>query len=230
MRWHPLDPDQTIHTATYGFSAGTSRTSLIPLRDGAVVVFSPGRGLADAAAPLLEAAPHLFLLAPSAGHTLGLAEWQARYPSAQVLTAPAASARIQKHISGTPGSLDALEAWLPPEVSVHMPPVQRLGETWLRVERGGRVYWFVCDAFINAGPLSGSLLTQCAKRLYRVGPGLEMTRLFVWSVSDRAAFRAWVAERLSAGAADALVPCHGDIDLSVDIGERLLALVAARCG
>lgn len=225
--WQPVDTERTIHTALYGFSAGKSRTTLIPLRAGAVVVFSPGRGLADAAAPLLEGATDIVLLAPSAGHTLGIAEWLERYPGATVVAAPEARARIQRHSPAEVGGLDGLSALLPPGVSVHRPPVRRLGEVWLRIERPERVYWVVCDAFMNAGPLTGSWLARQLKRLYRVGPGLEMTRLFVWNISDRAAFRAWVAERVRDG--DALVPCHGEIGDAADMGGQVRALVEKRC-
>lgn len=227
--WAVLDAEQTIYTATYSAAAGAVRSVLVPLRGAAGMIYSPGLGLEDAAAPLVSSWERIFLLAPSAGHTSGLAAWQARYPHAEIIAAEPARARISKVSGCEVGALEAVAERLPEDMGLHLPPVRALGETWVRIARGGRVYWLVCDAFVNGGALSGSLAVRWLKRLYRAGPGLEMTRLFVWNITDKDAFRAWVAERLVNGAADALVPCHGDVDLSQDIGERLLALVEARC-
>jgi len=228
-QWQALDAAGTIHTATYTFTGGLTRTVLIQLGEGSFLAFSPGAALVESAPEALTPESELILLAPAAAHTMGLAPWKARFPKAVVVAAEAARPRVLKK-SGVDAveALAALEARLPAHIAVHVPPGCKLGEVWLSVAQGDRVMWVVCDAFVNPPELSEKFVLRTLQTLYRAGPGLEVTRLFPKMFKDSARFREWASERFSNGRKNVLVPCHGAIDDAPDFTERILDLIQRR--
>lgn len=212
--WERVDSAGTIVTAKYRFVGGQSRTTIVRAGRDAVV-FSPGL-------PLLEDADvgdasRIWLLAPSVGHTLGVAAWRERFPDARIVAAPPTAARLPIASIVDPASLQ-LEG-----VHVIVPPGSGTGETWLRVETENRSHWIVADAYLNLTALAPGLWLRLAQRLYGLRTGLTFGRAFRSRLSDRPAYHAWLEQCLDPALHHVLIPCHGEVDDSPTLRERLLA-------
>ncbi len=229
----PLDPAGRLRSARYRFPGGWSRTTLVDLGDGRHLAYSPGAPLADAAVELLGADAGIALLAPSAGHLLGLDVWRARFPRAQVYAAPPAAKRVAKKTA-----VDAVqppEALAPPTGVVIAPvPGCRFGEVWVGVDGGEGEgeparYWLTCDSIMNIPRFPDSRIATVLMKLWGLRTGLEVSRLFQYTgVKDKAAYRAWVDARVAERPRVVLVPCHGDIDDGPDLGRRIVEMTGRR--
>ncbi|MGH1340831.1 MAG: hypothetical protein ACRBN8_04735 [Nannocystales bacterium] len=226
--WTTLDTTGQLRTATYRFPGGVSRTTLVQLSAQRMLVYSPGAPLVSSAAELLDDDVELLLVAPSSGHTLGISPWLARFPTARVFAAPSATERLQRVAGSTcvePAS--QLSTALPPHVALHTPPASRTGELWLSAGPDDRVYWIVCDSYMNIAKLADGFWLRLAQRLYGLRVGLSVGRAFRLGVGEPAAFREWAVRCFANGATNVLVPCHGEVDERQDLTERLIALTKA---
>lgn len=182
------------------------------------MVFSPGAPLVAEASRLQRLHGEVFLVAPSAGHVNGIAPWRAEAPSTTVVAASVTARRIEDvPESSTPESARGL----PEGVTLHRPPVEALGEVWMRVEDGGRVYWIVCDAFSNIERLAAGFWLRLAQRLYGLRVGLAVGAAFRRKTNNGAALLAWMQQTFEEGC-DVLVPCHGEVDAAPRLAERLV--------
>lgn len=221
--WKNVDRNGQLRAATYAFSWGQSQSFQFELSERACLVFSPGAALADSM--VLKPGTRLLLLAPSAGHVQGLHPWLQRFEDATIFAAQATRARIGS-LQTQP--LEALKPLLPEHVSIHAPPFCRSGEVWVRADLEDARYWAICDGFTNPSKLTGNPLARAFKRLYRVGPGLEVTRMFAASISDKPRYLRWVRERLPCERPQVVLPCHGEPLFGPDAAQRLIALLQKR--
>lgn len=228
MNWKALDSLGRLQTATYRFSGGVSRTTLLRIDDQHVVVYSPGASLVNSAHTLLGDDLEVLLVSPSAGHTMGIDPWLERFPSARVFAAESAIARLCRVTAAShvepPSELSAI---LPAHIGLHTPPTSRTGELWLSAELEDRIYWAVCDSFMNIAKLADGFWLRLAQRLYGLRVGLSVGRVFRIGLEDPATFRDWVVSRFSNERRNVLVPCHGEVDESHDLTERIIALTQA---
>lgn len=230
VEWTNVDEAGDIREAKYRFSAGASRCSIVRLWPSSFLIYSPGRTLAESALELLGTGSNVILLAPNAGHTLGLAEWKAAFPRALVVASSTAIPQVRKR-SGLNEiqELSTAERFLPEHVSLHVLPACRWGEVWIKVDIGDKTIWIVCDAFFNLPALPDNRLIKTLMSLFRYGPGLEITRTFRYvGIKQRRLYREWVEQRLGTGRRVVLVPCHGNIYDDREAASHVLELTARR--
>ncbi|MEM6991914.1 MAG: hypothetical protein AAF721_15505 [Myxococcota bacterium] len=227
--WDTVDGAGAVRTATYRFPGGVSRTVLLRLDERRFVAFSPGAPLARNAREMLGDDIEMFLVAPSAGHTMGVDPWREAFPGARVFAADAAVKRLARVTSAPNVELpSALAALLPEHVEVHTPPGSRTGELWLSIDVDDRVLWAVCDSFMNIAALADGFWLRLAQRLYGLRVGLSVGRVFRLGLRERATFRDWAIARFSNDRRNALIPCHGELDEGPDLTERIIALTRSR--
>lgn len=187
--WQAVDTGATIHRAQYRADMGAPYCALIKLTEESFLVYSPGRGLVESARHLLPADPQLLLLAPAAGHTLGLEEWKSAYLKTRVIASDFTNERlrVKTSINGAQHP-DSLANGLPDHVRIHVLPDNSLGEVWVSVETeeaGGTVYWLVCDSFMNLATLDGSPILRILMKLYGLGIGLQVHKVFKRGVNSK---------------------------------------------
>lgn len=227
--WSTVDDAGTLCTASYGFAFGTSRTTIVQLGSDHYLVYSPGQPLLQAAKLLLPKSAKLVLLAPSGGHTMGLAPWLAHFDNACVIAAKQVHTRLHKttQISEI-GDVASYQSELPEFVRLHQPPNSRLGEVWVRVVSGGTTYWLVCDALMNLPALSPRFALRLLQRVYGLRIGLAVGSVFRRGMRDKKSFRTWATTRFAEVGPQVLIPCHGEVDGSADVGERLQQIIIER--
>jgi len=159
-----------------------------------------------------------FLVAPNHYHWLGIPEWKARFPKARVVATKTAAPRLRSKLKCEIGSIDEVG------LSFFEPPGIASGEVFLDLDGT----WFVCDAFFNeASPGTGVM--GLGLRLSGTTPGLRIGQTWKFlQLGDRAAYKAWMLERLASSPPKKLVMAHGDPIEGPDLGERLADLLRSR--
>jgi len=218
--WETVDADGRIVTARYRFVGGQSRTTVVRTGDDAIV-YSPGRPLVEHAREATGDASRIWLIAPSVGHTLGVAAWRERYASARVVAASSTAARLRKR-----GLDDMLEPSAFPldGAGLLQPASNGTGELWLQVNADDRIHWIVADAYLNLVALAPGFVLRTLQRLYGLRTGLSFGRAFRSALADRTAFPAWLEQTLDLSARHVLIPCHGEVDAAPDLRDRLLTV------
>jgi hypothetical protein len=206
MTLQAIDRDLWVidHPLTMGGLALGTRTTVVRLADGGVVLFGPGP-LDDAAAAALAAlGPVHAIVAPNLLHHLSLGAACARFPQAR-LHAPAGLIRKQPSltIAGPPEALPSQGALR----AIPVGGMPKLEET-LFVHVPSRTL-IATDFAFNLRP-PAPWFTRLFMRINggfdRFGP----TRIFRTMVKDRAAVRAGV-ERLLAEDFDRVIVSHGQL-------------------
>ncbi len=228
--WETIHGSTRLRTARYKFPGGISRTTVVDLGDKRFIAYSPGIGLEESAAKFIPDDAELFLLSPAAGHISGLEPWRARFPKATVLAEEAPRKRIAKKTTVQDAcDLAPLQDTLPADVGLHVVPECRFGEVWLRVEDNDRVYWATCDSLMNIAKLPDKTLLRWVMLAYGLREGLWLTPMFRHlAIKDKQRFREWAIAHFENGQRNVLIPCHGDIDDTNDIGHRIVQLIEQR--
>tara|TARA_R110001592_G_scaffold74521_1_gene226466 strand:- start:963 stop:1721 length:759 start_codon:yes stop_codon:yes gene_type:complete len=226
--WQKVDNEGVIHTAQYKADMAFSNTVLIKISGSLTLVYSPGEALIESAAELVDKDAKLFILLPSVGHISGCISWKAHFKNSVVIAgAPTRDRLMKKTGFGEVKELSFLESKLATNISLFELPGCRSGEVWVSIETSNKVYWVVCDSFMNVSTFSGGRFARLFwEKIYRIGPGLEITRGFQYgALKDRKAYRQWAVQRFSNRKENVLIPCHGEIDNSPDLGERIVQLL-----
>ena len=213
--------------ARYG--AIKARMVIVGLRDGGVVVVSPGAPLTDAWVQQIAAyGPVRFLLAPNHFHNAGLAAGKARLHDTVVVAHPRAIPRLSRKVSGVHfEGLDVLERALPDGAHLLCPPMAKQGEVRLSLlTQAGRT-WFVTDGIANerrlpGGPFGLFMKLQGWHTGVIVNPFFK--RLFV---TDKKAFVAWTREQLTREKPGFFVPAHGGVVSGDDVVVQITAALDA---
>lgn len=224
--WEVLDVQRPLAVTQYGRMR--VRMLCVGIGDGGLLVVSPG-GLDDARyATMAGWGTPRFLLAPNHFHSLGLTEWQARFPDAKVVAHAAALPRLTKRLPGLSiAPLSTLEGALPPGVRLLNPPGARQGETWVSVATPSGTCWYVTDAMVNESRLPGGISGWV---MWAVGfrTGLMVNPAFKrFFLSNRARYKDWVHAELERDRPTMFVPSHGDILRGADVADRLRAVTDA---
>jgi hypothetical protein len=204
------------------------RATAFRLEDGSLGVYSPLRGLGEAAHGELAARgePRL-LVAPNHYHNLGLGEHARRYPRATVVASATAVPRLVGKTKLSVRDRAAIELPLPAGGSWLAPPAMRNGELWISLPAADGTAWLVGDGFFNIArtpptPM-GALL-----RLLGIGAGLRIGASYKWFIGDRPAYRRWLLEAIDRERPSTLIPCHGDVLTDPELPSRLRRLVESR--
>lgn len=223
--------EEQIWTGKYQTPFAVSRTVIVRLnQQNKYLVFSPGEPLLQQAAELMEEDAEIVLVAPSSGHTLGIAPWLVKFPEARIVAAEGTAEKLAKN--GITGATfvqpKALADELPEHVRMFLVPQCKGGEIWLTVVLEGKTWWLVCDGLMNLTALSDSVIKATLQRLYGLRLGLWMTPIFVLNVTDKAGFKRWFKGWLNDQRQPVLIPCHGDVYGEPDLTQALQALVEKR--
>jgi hypothetical protein len=189
---------------------------------GGLIVHSPtfiDEATFDALAAL---GPVRALLCPNHFHWLSVPRYRERFPEARIVADARAVPRLQSKLGFAPEAA----AW--PEW--RSPAGLKNGEGWLSIPGEGGPTWIVSDAFFNiTRPVRGAM--GLGLRLTQTVPGLAVGRTFRWlAVADRAAYRAWLLERLAAERPRRVLVSHGEPIEGPELADRLRAIVEARLG
>ena len=214
--WKLFDEHPPVLTYTYSFGQGLANALALGA-NGGLVVISPPRGAgAHAFDGLTRYGEVRALVAPNAFHTLGLAEWKACFPEAEIYAPAQAIARVESQ-SGLSGIRPVGELAVADVEFIDM-PYYRTGEVLLRIASGRGPAWYVTDVILNMRRLPPNPLAKLVFGLSRSGPGLRFNNIApFFMVQDRKALRHWLAEEFRKAPPRWLIPAHGDIvDFAAD--------------
>ena len=83
MPWQEVIPGSSVCVCEYVANGYEANSVAVPLRERDLAIISPPTGSSETDFAAIDARGQVIaLIAPHAGHDLGQAEWQARYPDA----------------------------------------------------------------------------------------------------------------------------------------------------
>jgi len=211
--WKIFDPTKPVLTYEYSFGPGIANALAVGGASGIVVV-SPSCGTpAEAFADVARFGEVRALVASNAFHHLGLREWKARFPSAEIFAPAQSLARVAKQskLSGIRPLAEAAAIAGPDLVLTDMPHY-KTGEVLVRIRSGRGLVWYVTDVIMNLPVLPPNRLVKTMFRLSRSGPGLRFNNIApLFMVRDKAALRAWLAQEFAKDRPAWLIAAHGDV-------------------
>lgn len=223
--------DDRILTANYQTRLTRSRTVIVRLEgDEKFLIYSPGEPLLEQAQTIIARDADVILVAPSQGHTLGIASWLEAYPKARLVTTEKTIETLkQQNLT----EIDHIEPEdfqqeLPQHIAMFRVPDCSMEEIWVTVTADNRTYWLVCDGVMNLSAYSENFLMSLFQRLYGLRRGLWITPIFIRNLADRGQFKIWFNDWLGQTRQPILIPCHGEIYRKQDLTERLLELMEKR--
>lgn len=203
----------------YAATRDNLRCTAIRLRSGGLCLFSPVKGLGDAALASLAALGAVeALLAPNHWHNMGLHGYVKAFPDVPLYASPAARGRLEIVTQLRFSDTANLQEHLPREIAIISPTGLKTGEVWLSIAGPKQRAWLVVDAF------SGAKITR---------PGgfgeLELLKTFPkFGLGDRAIYLPWLERQIEADRPTMIVPCHGAISADPRLPEKIRQLVAAK--
>lgn len=148
------------------------------LEDQTIAIISPSTETTEADFAAIEAKGRVMaLVAPHAGHFLGQAEWQARYPEAYSYAPTAALDRL--NASGLRPFAPLSKLQLSPTVEFREVPGTMKGGTLLIVRRGKRPVVYLDELVGNWASLPKQFLARLLFRLTGSAPGLKLNRVYL---------------------------------------------------
>lgn len=227
--WQEVIKNQ-LWTAEYLVPGFKSRTTVARLDNEKLLIISPGAAVLESFAEnFSNLGKPAFLLLSNSFHHLGAPTWRKSYPDVQVVCAEGAAKRIASKGHAHVKPLVNLIPHLPSHMTLLEPAGTRMGETWVRIDHGGKNIWIVCDAFFNMPRLSSRLITRLIQKLLSAAPGLKISALVKYGlVKDRGTYKSWVMEQIEKDRPALLVPAHGDILSADDLPDKLKSLMLRR--
>jgi hypothetical protein len=211
--WEVFDPSAPILTCEYSFGPGVAKALAVGGPGGLVVVSPPCRVDADVFDGLAPYGPVHALVAPNAFHHLGLPEWKARFPDAEVFAPAQAVARVAKQskLTGVRPLAEARSLTGPRLELVDMPHY-RTGELLVRIATDRGTVWYVTDVVMNLRALPPNPIIKFMFWASRSGPGLRFNNIApLFMVKDKRALRRWFAGEFRRDPPAWLIAAHGDV-------------------
>ncbi|MFK7965229.1 MAG: hypothetical protein AB8C46_14805 [Burkholderiaceae bacterium] len=197
---------------------GTLRCTVIKLKGGGVMLFSPVLGLTATGREQLDSLGEVkFLLAPNHYHNKAMAEYAQAFPEASIVASPDAQERLTRVTGLQFDDLSGLKRVLPQHVKLLAPPGLKTGECWLRVKTKTDVAWIVVDAFY-ARAKNPRALEVAIPEMLGTFPNM--------GIANKQTYRAWVQAQITADQPTIVVPCHGLLMRSANLPKRLASLMA----
>lgn len=235
VNWQQVDSSGRLLRAQYKADFGDPYCLLVKTGANSWLVYSPGPSLLPAAQALIGSDAELILVAPSVGHSMGLAPWLDAFPQAKLTASQRAASHLGKKLQlndfvpvaecqqGLPGWVQILEL-----------PDNFFGECWLQIDGNSSGsdantrYWAVCDSLMNLKRLSGKRLMDWLLKLYGLNTGLHFHARFRRGLKDKQAFREWALAKLAGDQRHVLIPCHGEIDSGDNFAARVTDVLNAK--
>lgn len=225
QHWSIFEAATPVLTWEYSFGPGECNALALGGRKGLVVVSPPCRAPANAFDELGRYGAVRALVAPNAFHNLGLAEWQGRFPDAQVFAPAQAVARVARRSGLHVLPIAEAASLLGDRLEMVDMPHYKTGELLIRIASARGLVWYVTDVIMNMPALPHNAIAAVAFRLSGSAPGLRLNNLApLFMVRDKAALRRWLAEEFCKAPPDWLIAAHGDaVDFKAkpDAGRKL---------
>jgi hypothetical protein len=211
--WKIFDPHTPILVHEYSFGPGTANALAVGGKDGLIVVSPPcrvGPGVLD---DLAQYGKVSALVASNAFHHMGLSQWKARFPDAEIFAPAQSIARVKKQskLSGIRPLGEATSVTGSRVELVDMPHY-KTGEVLVRIETDRGLAWYVTDCIMNLPELPPQPLVRALFRLSGSAPGLKLNNIApLFMVKNKKAHRRWLASEFRKAPPQWLIATHGDI-------------------
>jgi hypothetical protein len=174
MAWQEVIPGSKVWVYEYLANGYKANSMAVLLNEHDLAIISPPVGSSEADFAALDGKGQVTaLIAPHAGHDLGQAEWQARYPAAIPYASDAALGRLKTFVRPFV-PLSRLSA---PQVEFHEIPGTSIGDMIATAHHGERPVVYLGETVINWASLPKTR-GRLAFWLTRSAPGLHLNRVY----------------------------------------------------
>lgn len=211
--WDVFDAATPVLTCTYSFGPGTANALAIGGVEGLFVVSPPYRAPAGLFDDLARYGVVRALVASNAFHYLGIPEWKARFPEADIFAPAQSVGRVQRK-TGLTGIKPLAQAQPLAGAGLDLidMPHYKTGEVLVRAATGRGRMWYFTDFVFNLPALPPNLIVKALFGLSRSAPGLRVNNIApLFMVKDKPALKRWLADEMRRDAPQWLIPAHGDI-------------------
>ncbi len=225
--WTPVN--NILWECPYKFPAGITKSLLLKISEDKYLVYSPGnKETAELAKEIMPNNCELYLLAPNTFHNLGIADWKSVFPNSKFIASKTGHQKLEKKTGHKPDGIEALSGQLPEHINLIELPHNKIGEVWLDIKTPNERIWTVCDAIFNFKKLESGLMGFLMK-LNRMGPGLEMSRIYgILGTSNKKAYGQWLSKQIEERKPTQIIPLHGETYKAEDLAHKLNNLVQKR--
>lgn len=226
--WQVFDDQTPVLTFEYSFGPGLATALAVGGADGLVVVSPPCWVSAAVFDTLAQFGPVRALVASNAYHHMGLSEWKARFPDAQVFAPAQSIARVEKKTGlGSIRPLAEADAFTGPRLELIDMPHYRTGEVLVRIDTARGLAWYVTDIIFNFPDLPPHPIARFVFRITGSAPGLRWNNIAPFiMMKDKGAVRRWLAAEAASKPPRWLIPAHGgivDFEAEPEAAKRLFA-------
>jgi hypothetical protein len=211
--WNVFDGDTPVLTHRYSFGPAMASALAVAGAEGMIVVSPPLRAKSGVYDDVAIYGTVRALVASNAFHYMGIPEWKARFPQAQIFAPAQAIRRIERQtrLSGIRALADAASLTGPRVELIDMPHY-RTGEVLVRMDTTRGPAWYVTDVMLNMTTLPSHPLIKLLFRLSNSAPGLKYNNIApLFMVKEKAALRRWLASEFHRRPPRWLIPAHGEI-------------------
>lgn len=226
--WETIDADAGIWRAEYPFNKIMINTVAVRIRDGGLMILSPGKTLPEGSFEELDAiGPVTAIVSPGPFHHLGMPAWRARYPDARMFATASGVARIPGQHKGVDLGLegiDALQSLLPDSVLAVEMPEQKHQDLFVVIKGEGSTTWYSNEVVGNQPELPPNFVLRTLFKWTGSGPGLRVNSMALKLIGGKKpAAKAFFAEQMKAHPPTRFLPCHGDLIEGPDTAGLLQA-------
>lgn len=195
------------------------RMTVVEIGLGRTAIFSPIPLRGSAMRQLEDLGRPAYLIVPNGSHRLDLRPFHARYPSAKIVTAPGAKARVGESVEGV-----QTRASLGRRAKLVTLAGCEERELAMLVRGKNGLTLLTNDVIGNVGHPQG-IGARIMARLMGFGPTPRITRPARWFfIQDAAALAAQLRQWAAMSDLQRIIPSHGDV---IDRPARLLGRLAA---
>ncbi len=226
--WRIFDARTPILIYDYSFGPGCANALAVGGRGGLVVVSPPCRVAADVFDDLSQFGPVRALVASNAFHYLGIPEWKARFPDAEMFAPAQSIARVERRtgLTGIQPLSEAVPSTGPALQLIDMPHY-KTGEVLVRITTERGVVWYVTDVIMNMPELPRNPIARFVFGMSGSAPGPKFNNIApLFMVRDKVALRRWLCDEFRKAPPAWMIATHGDIvdfRSNPEIGRALFA-------
>lgn len=187
--WKVFDARAPILTFEYSFGLGMATALAVGGVRGLVVVSPPCGVPARVREDLAAYGPVTGLVASNAFHYMGIPEWKAQFPDAEVFAPQQSVARVERRVklTGIRPLADAA-AITGPRLDLMDMPHYKTGEVLVRIVTERGLVWYVTDFLMNMPVLPQHPVPRLLFQLTHSAPGLKFNNVApLFMVRDKGA-------------------------------------------